>query len=267
MRFAGLHTMGILTGNASLLLFVTTILLIQPATVNGQELAEEIPCRLYMAPSYLSTDETIDFGLFAGPGGFSKDELIPSFDMAIPLFDYLESPSARRSEINRKAVKYIERNTWISDYAGSRLEGNHSTSAFMPGLGSFTLFHTGHYNVDWYQPGVILRGPDAFAQSIRGKPHPSRGSITPYYNVTMKATRDIPPGMELFSNHGGDWDDSASDIYQEKITRKDYESADKVVERILDFMTKPRWTINFGMTFWISCLTRSCSARMESMHP
>jgi hypothetical protein len=118
--------------------------------VNGQKesSAEEIPCRLYLAPSYLSTDESIDFGLFAGPGGFSKDELIPSFDMAIPLFDYLESPSAKRSDINRMVAKYIERNTWIADYAGAKLEANHSTSAFMPGLGSLSVYHTGYHNVD-----------------------------------------------------------------------------------------------------------------------
>jgi SET domain len=220
-------------------LFLSCIAIIR-GRVNGQkEPAEEIPlCRLYLAPSYLSTDDSIDFGLFAGPGGFSKDELIPSFDMAIPLFDYLESPSAKRSDINRMVAKYIERNTWIAEYAGAKLEANHSTSAFMPGLGSLSAYHTGYYNVDWYQPGMIMRDPDAFAESIRGKPHPSRGAITTYYNSTMKAAANIPPGMELFSNHGIDWDESAVDVYQEKITRRDYESADKVVDRILNFMKK-----------------------------
>ena len=39
-----------------------------------------------------------------------------------------------------------------------------------------------------------------------GKPHASRGAITNYHNLTLVATQDIAPGMELFMDFGESWD-------------------------------------------------------------
>ena len=49
--------------------------------------AEE-ECRLWLAPSHLSTDKNQVFGLFAGSQGFAEDEIIPSHDVAVPLLDF-----------------------------------------------------------------------------------------------------------------------------------------------------------------------------------
>ena len=111
-------------------------------------------------------------------------------------------------------------------------------SVFIPGVGNYAHHHSGLYNVDWLQASLILRNPDEVAQQQRGRAHPSRGAVSPYYNATLMATRAIPPGMELYCNLGSPMDDLESDVFQEKVTRWDYEHADKLLDNILAFMER-----------------------------
>lgn len=209
------------------------------AATDERTIGTEHPCRLWLAPSHLSSDDTPRFGLYAGAQGFAKDEIIPSYEMSIPLFDFLHSPAASRSDVHRASVDFLESNMWLSDYAGSKFEANHSASVFIPGIGVWANHHSGISNVDWLQASILLRELDEVAQLQRGLAHPSRGSITPYYNATLRATRDIPPGMELYGNFGDNYEGVAeADIYQEKVTRWDFEHADKLLDKILEFMEK-----------------------------
>ena len=196
---------------------------------------EQQPCRLWLAPSYLSTDDTPRFGLYAGVQGFAEDELIPSHEIAIPMFDFQQSPSA---EHHLTSVNFLESIMWVSDYAGSKFEANHSTSVYIPGIGIWANHHSGMSNVDWLQSSILLRELDEVAQSQRGLAHPSRGAITPYYNATLRATREIPPGMELYGNLGSSNGEPVDDIFQEKVTRWDFDQADKLLDKILAFMEK-----------------------------
>ena len=197
---------------------------------------EPQPCRLWLAPSYLSTVDDPKFGLYAGVQGFAEDEIIPSYEIAIPMFDFQQSPSA---ELHRASVNFFESLMWVSDYAGSKFEANHSTSAYIQGIGVWANHHSGMSNVDWFQSSILLRELDEVALSQRGLAHPSRGAITPYYNATLRATQKIPPGMELYGNLGSSTEgEAANDIFQEKVTRWDFDHADKLLDKILAFMEK-----------------------------
>jgi len=62
-----------------------------------------------------------------------------------------------------------------------------------------------------------------------------RGSVTPYFNVTLKATQNIPAGMEIFADYGDVWDENFTEnIYQDRIHRYDYNTADKLVNKLVD---------------------------------
>ena len=227
------------THSSFLVIASSLILLPSLFTVNPSFVGATDQCRLWLAPSYVGTDDSPMYGLFAGSQGFKADDLIPSHEIAVPLFDFMNSPAARRSDRNQDIVKFLETSMWVAEYAGSQFEANHSTSAFIPGIGALSMYHSGYYNVEWSAQSILLRDADALDKSIRKKAHPSRGSISPYYNATLVASKDIPAGMELFGNYGDVWDgDKADDIYQDKVTRNDYEEADKVLYRIIDFMDK-----------------------------
>lgn len=208
------------------------------ATVHGSDPDPDDDCRLWIAPSYLSTDSRVVFGMYAGSQGFSKDDIIPSYEIAIPVFDFLQSPAASKSPQNRAIVDSLENDMWLSDYAGAKFEANSSTSAFIAGVGALPRYHAGVSNVDWVQGSLLLREPDEFLQAITGKPHASRGAITSYYNATVRATREIRPGMELFAQYGDNWDSSGNEggVYHDKVLRGDYEKADQLLDKILEFM-------------------------------
>jgi SET domain len=207
--------------------------------------SEEDECRLYLAPSYLSKENKAPiFGLYAGPKGFQKDEIIPSEEIAIPVFDFLKSPAKDRSDAHRHIIEFLESSFWIADYAGSKFESNHSVSAFIPGIGSLTNYHAGLANVDWEQSSLLLRDPDDMVLEQSGKAHPSRGAITPYYNATIRATMWIQPGMELFAHYGATEDPDDISVYYDTVTRWDYEKADKILDRMLNFMDTHGTTIS-----------------------
>lgn len=199
-------------------------------------------CRLWLAPSYTSNNPDYPvFGLYAGQA-FKKDEHLPLTEIAIPLVDFVNSPAADRTVQHRAVVDYLERHMWQSEYTLSKLEGNHSSSVLIPGSGVFANYHSGYTNVDLLQGSTILRSRDPFAQSTEGVAHPNRGAISHYYNMTMVATQDIPVGMELFADFGN-YDEEES-AYQDKISKADYETADKVLEKIMQFFSDNKKELN-----------------------
>jgi SET domain len=206
-------------------------------SVNAVEVDEE--CRLFLAPSYLAQEgKPPIFGLFAGAQGFQKGEIIPSEDIAVPVFDFLKSPVRERSELHKRVLEFLEGNFWVADYIGSKFESNHSVSAFVPGVGSLTNYHSGIANVDWHQSSLLLREPDATVLSQTGLAHPSRGAISPYYNATFQATMWIPPGMEMFADYGATEDAKEISIYHDTVTRWDYNKADLILDRMIEFMDR-----------------------------
>jgi hypothetical protein len=206
-----------------------TILL--SAMVNAQS-----DCRLWLAPSSVSTEDAPKLGLFAGVN-YSAGDVVGQPELAIPLIDFVDEWN-RRNELDEMIMSFLEGFMWTTDYAGAKWESRHGTIMFIPGHGVLANYHSGDYNVDWSQSSVLLRTPPAVPEA--GKAHPSRGAITPYFNLTITATQPIQAGMELFANFGEVWDGNGTDVYQDKLVRSDYKEADKLVDALLDLMEQYR---------------------------
>ena len=86
----------------------------------AKKVPEEPPCRLWLAPSHLSTENAPKFGLYAGAQGFARDEVIPSHEIAVPFFDFLQSPAAHGNRAVRESIDFLESNLWVAEYAGSK---------------------------------------------------------------------------------------------------------------------------------------------------
>lgn len=220
-----------------MLRFTSLGLLLLPALTVSKD-ATTPTCRLWIARSHLSREDNPKFGLFAGVD-FRENETIPNPEIGIPLVDmsmdyYTEQENF---ELYKAVIQFLEGKVWMSTFAGMHWEGNHTTTVLSPGVGTLANHHSGFYNVDWLQAGVLLRErEDGVVEE--GKASPGRGAYTNYYNMTMRAVKNIPAGMELFANLGDVWDDDREDLYQDRITRLDYKDAEDILEKISTFMNK-----------------------------
>jgi hypothetical protein len=199
--------------------------------------ASDNECLLWLAPSHVSTEANPKYGLFAGVE-YAENQSLPNPELALPLIDFLESPNRHSDQMHQEILEHVESFLWTSEYAGAKWEGNISTTILVPGSGVLANYHSGIYNVDWSQGSVLLREREHITEP--GKAHPSRGAISPYHNLTIRATQKIKAGMELFANFGDVWDEGEKDrnIYQDKISRWDYMDADKVLDSVIEFMDK-----------------------------
>jgi len=148
-------------------------------------------CRLWLAPSHTSTKTETRYGIFAGKA-YRQNETFPLSEIAIPLVDMIETFN-KETKLRRSIIEFLESALWTPEQAGTMWEGRIPVPVAIPGIGSLPNYHTGFSNVDFLQSAVLLRDRPKSPKS--GTPHPSRGAITPYYNVTLRATRDIPAGM------------------------------------------------------------------------
>jgi hypothetical protein len=220
-------------------LVIRTVLLLISTTNGGDAIATSSKedddydeCPLWMALSYTSTDKKPIYGLFAGRR-YQENETLPNSELAIPMIDFVEDYN-RDTPLHDAIIEFFENHLWTGEYAGSQWEGNHSSPVVIPGIGVLANYHTGGSNVDFAQASVLLRDRESFTNP--GKAHPSRGAITPYYDVTLHATSDIPAGMELLADFGGVWDGNyTDDVYQDTIHRYDYEQADKIIDALVEF--------------------------------
>lgn len=178
------------------------------------------------------------YGLFAGVA-YKENETLPNVEVAIPFVDFLEGPL---NSMVPEIMAQLETFFWTAEYAGAKWEGNHSSTVLVPGVGTLANFHSVYSNVDWLQGSVLQRALPSFLEP--GKFHFSRGTSSPYYNMTMIASTDIPKGMELFANFGDVWDDYKEDLYEQAISRWDYITADKILKRMHDYLAKYEKELN-----------------------
>lgn len=220
------------------------LLLINGSIVSAEE------CRLWLGPSHLGTENEPEFGMFAGVD-FEANDIVPDVELAIPFIDWTEQYN-RDTAMKNLVVEFVESQVWTGDFAGgAKWEGDHGTIVAIPGIGNLANYHSGTHNVDWQQSAALLRKKlDVFESGVA---HPARGAITPYYNLTMKATQKIPAGMELFANFGETWDSNTSldDSYQDKLTRWDYQHADQVLDAIVNFMETHEQDISLDLKYKI----------------
>jgi hypothetical protein len=146
------------------------------------------------------------YGLYAGRP-YPKHSMIPYSELSIPLVDYFGDYN-RQSDLSENVLNFMEDHLWTPAFIGSRWEGNHTSPAFILGVGLLTNYHTSFSNVDFSHASILKREPlvsrDGIIFPQSGVSHLLRGAVTPYYNATMKATKDIPVGMELFAYFGGE---------------------------------------------------------------
>lgn len=219
------------TRKAIAVLFVSSILSIQAATISDSDVDR---CPLWLAPSYTGTERDPKYSLVAGKS-FVVNETLPDFaELAIPLVDFDQVASNRNTPTRDRIMDFLEGFFWTANFVGGQWEGYLSAPMAIGGIGVLPSFHTGISNVDFLQAASLLsRTPDFL---IPGQPHLSRGAITPYHNVTLKAKRQIPQGMELFADFGDMWDGNyTDDDYQDTIRRYDYEMADTIIQALVDF--------------------------------
>jgi len=206
--------------------------LLVTAEITSSKSSEQ--CRLWLAPSSVSSIEIPKLGLFAGID-YDVDDIVGEPEIAIPLIDFLEDWN-RRNEVDDMIITFLEGFFWTTDYAGAKWESDHASVILVPGHGVLANYHSGDYNVEWSQASALLRTPpDTPAPGVA---HPSRGAITPYFNMTVTATQPIKAGMEIFANFGEVWDGNSTDVYQDRLTRSDYKEADKVIDGVIEFMDK-----------------------------
>jgi hypothetical protein len=194
-------------------------------------------CHLWLAPSDTGTKQQPKYGLFAGRP-YAEHETIPNPELAIPLVDFVQEWNRHDTARNaHEIIEFVESFLWTSEYAGTKWEGNHSAPVVIPGIGVLASYHTGVSNVDFMQASMYFRDKPHGYKS--GHANPARGANTPYYNATLRATQPIPAGMELFANFGDVWDGNyTDDFYQDKITRFDYDTADKIIDKLLTFFAE-----------------------------
>lgn len=202
-----------------------------------QQQLESPKCRLWLAPSQTSgSDQIVKFGLFAGVD-YDENETLPLSEIAIPMIDFVE-PYNRDTTLKDKILSFLEGFLWTAHFAGANWEGNLSSPVAIPGIGILANYHSGTYNVKWLEGATLLR-KRTMEMPIPGQAHPARGAVTPYTNLTFRATQRIPAGMEIFANFGDVWDGNhTDDFYQDKLTRWDYMEADKILDKIVEFMNK-----------------------------
>jgi len=215
----------------------TALILLIVALDKCNTVSAEQPCRLYLGPSSLSTEGVPKLGLYAGVG-YEKDDLVGIPEINVPLIDFSESWN-RETELSERVMDFLEGYLWTAEYSGSQFEGNYSVTSLVPGTGILANYHPGTHNIEWLQGSVLLREQENIFESAVS--HPSRGAISDYNNLTMRASRPIKQGEELFANLGDFWDSknqTEDDIYGDKLTRWDYIEADKILDKVLEFMVK-----------------------------
>lgn len=97
-------------------------------------------------------------------------------------------------------AEFMEESFWVGDTAGAKfeLEEGRIISA-ISGAGFLGAYEKMLVNADWDHRSVYSR---TVVGEEPGAPHPNRGAISPFYNVTLKASDKIQKGSEIFVNYG-----------------------------------------------------------------
>jgi hypothetical protein len=218
---------------------ISVILLLLSLSMIGV-LGENDGCPMWLAPSYI-TETSADFpkyGLFAGQA-YEQDSILPLSELAIPLIDFFGDFN-RAKPHGSDVLEFLENYLWTQEKIGSMWEGSISAPGIIPGIGVLANYHSTYSNADFLQASILLRETtedDEFKKP--GEANLIRGSVTPYFNATLKATQHIPAGMEIFADFGDVWDGNFTEnIYQDKIHRYDYNIADEIVNKMVDLYEK-----------------------------
>lgn len=152
---------------------------------------------MWLAPSYTNLQGVTEFkyGLYAGKT-YEKDSVLPLAELAIPIIDFFVQFNQKKP-LGEDVVPFLETVVWEQEKIGSQWEGSLGAPALIPGIGMLANYHETYSNAEFLEASVLLREhgeefPEAGHASL------VRGAVTPYFNVTLQASKRIPRGMEVF---------------------------------------------------------------------
>lgn len=145
-----------------------------------------IKCGVYMAPSSIPG---AGLGMYAGDKYYKTNDMVTLGDTVIPIFEY---------NWNNDGGEYESSNflwdeyTWNSHvFPGMEVEGDDPDLIMVasPGVGAAANSYLSLVNIEdsWIKIGRSVRGDS-----------PGTGASSIYYGREFYATRDIPPGGEIY---------------------------------------------------------------------
>lgn len=168
--------------------FLEAFILLQLSNFSsGQEtLTVEPNCGIYLAPSTIPGS---GLGLFAGNKYYEEDDPVTFGDTTIPIVDY-----EWNNEGGPHADDFFLWNEYVwssSTFPGMEEEGHGPdfVSGASPGVGAAANCYSTMRNIEDNE-SIMGRGVDGSSPGI--------GASTIYYGREFYATKDIPPGDELF---------------------------------------------------------------------
>jgi hypothetical protein len=207
---------------------------------------ESNTCGLYLAISSTSTVKSTNWGLYAGKD-ISNQSSIGSPDVGIHMphiraNSYIaeldKDEDDQEQAVLTNIVHFFESFFWVADTVGARFEvdgppGKGSISA-VPGAGVLAAFNPKRTNANWNVTAIYHRPPTTTTTGIA---HTNRGAISPFYNVQVISTSNIPAGSEVFMEFGDAWRDQEGNA-EEDLTKEDYTRVDETVEQMIAFFEK-----------------------------
>jgi len=222
-------------------------------------------CKLYLAPSYESNEDVITLGMFAGVD-LPEKSIIGIPELAIPLIDMDLHNGMPKGYVKPHYFKNQLDFFWNPSTVGATYEihtypdesdevksGGSGLLVAIPGVGSLTAEHNSISNAALDSAAVLRRtnanrSTDANTNANADmdsnshdnnddarKSHPGRGAYTHYYNVTLKTTKLIPTGMQIFQDAGSQYDYTSDTQTLKPI---DYQDVDHLLQKIITFIDK-----------------------------
>lgn len=175
---------------------------------------EAFVCGVYLAPSTLPGT---GLGMYAGPKGFKKDEMITKTlgDHVIALTDQKMAHSDtglydRDSEIDMTKYFLWDQYTWNANAFGINVQHltMHDITVASPGFGAAANSFMDFVNVEegGIDFGLLPPGDSSEVNyHVHRSKDPGVGAFTPFHTRKAWANKDIAPNAEFFVSYGNDW--------------------------------------------------------------
>lgn len=178
---------------------------------------ESNPCRLYLAQS---TIPHAGLGVFSGTDLEFGQMIGRVGDPAFPTVDHDWHNSPETGSISKHEADYhwpLTNYDWNAPDIGMDDEGE-DVSVTVTGFGATPNCHFRLLNVDEHEAHYDNAGLDRYTS-------PGAGGVTPWFNRSSTASRDIAAGSELFVDYGQNWFLSRDGVFKLVPVSESFEKA------------------------------------------
>lgn len=202
--------------------------------------SDDQQCGLYLAVSSTSTIDETKWGLYAGKG-YDSGQQIGYPDLAINILNFQSNTGVdmepedeeEASSLLFRTVDFFEQLIWVPIPAGGKFEMEEGrVISAIPGAGVLGGYNPKLTNADWNHTAAYLR--DSMGEVAEAS-HPGRGASTSFYHVALWSKSYIPPGREIFLDFGDNWEEENK---EEELEKEDYEKLDETVDKMHMFFKK-----------------------------